>query len=545
MSAVRRRKTVGDLVSPVGDVEDVLSGDKNWVVALADSVTSTDPLLDRLPDSCLDSCVVDPPYELGFMGKSWDSAGISFQAETWAKVLRVLKPGGYLLSFGGTRTWHRIAVAIEDAGFEIRDEIMWMYGSGFPKSLDVSKAIDKAARGVPQGGSDPTSVNHGKYKTQRTEGKRGKGDRGQGFGAGPGQFMAEQGSGDSRGLVGDAQSWQGWGTALKPAHEPIIVARKPLIGTAANNVLKYGTGALNIDATRIGVEQRSYRARGMKNLVDQHAASDRPYVEGLPNRDEPDVVVEGRWPANVILSHHEDCEQVGSQQVRANGHHPKKRGKGAISTNGHSGQDDLVERTANGEVVEVWNCHPDCPVRLLDEQAGFVSVNAAGVFGKGKRQTGTIYANGDGLPHEGQPVFGYGDKGGPSRFFYCAKVGKKERNAGLDGFEAKKSSKMGAGLRSSVGASAEAHGLAVGTTSSEDRKAANNHPTVKPIELMRYLCRLVTQPGGVVLDFCAGSGSTGCAAVMEGFRFVGIEREPAYVRIARARISHWEQQRVG
>jgi len=393
-----------------------------------------------LEESSIDAIVTDPPYGLKFMGKDWDDAGDGPQQQEWHRLwaveaLRVLKPGGHLLAFGGSRTYHRLASAVEDAGFEIRDQIMWLYGSGFPKSLNVSKAIDKQrddraeilqvadwlAPLVKAKGVEAVANHLGVTKTMVSQhwcshsqttvptldqvpkllevlsidpadvpdeiarlllelnGRKGQ----------PGEnwFKREileertmiQGGGNSLQLrVGErkeveanitapateqAHKWDGWGTALKPAHEPIVVARKPLIGTVAANVLKHGTGAINIDGCR---------------------------VEGE------------RWPANLILD-----EEVGEQL------------------------------------------------------------------------------------------------GEPARFFYCAKAGKAERNAGLD---------------------------------------KNIHPTVKPISLMAYLVRLVTPPGGVILDPFLGSGSTGCAAVLEGFDFIGIEREAEYVAISKARIKHYQAE---
>jgi hypothetical protein len=289
--------------------------------------------LKLLPDNSIDSVVTDPPYGLEFMGKDWDSpskmamhnptmtggpaGGLRWgpgandegyrnvkralpQFQAWCTVwatecLRVLKPGGYALVFGGTRTWHRMCCAVEDAGFEIRDSIAWLYGSGFPKSLDVSKAIDKAARGVPQGGSDPTSKYHGKYRTQRTEGKRWQGDSGQSYGAGGSRFLTdgmEDGSvtdrvasGAAENVVDAARQWQGWGTALKPAFEPIIVARKPLIGTVAKNVLEHGTGALNIDACRIAANGDKLGGGANKSETNEtrHEGYNRPW------RDDPEA----------------------------------------------------------------------------------------------------------------------------------------------------------------------------------------------------------------------------------------------------------------
>jgi site-specific DNA-methyltransferase (adenine-specific) len=232
-------------------------------------------ILPELPDNSVDSIVCDPPYELGFMGKSWDSSGIAYSVELWQECLRVLKPGGHLLAFGGTRTWHRLAVAIEDAGFEIRDNIAWLYGSGFPKSHNISKAIDKAA-GAERTviGRNPNSrENATKDNTLYESGTVGKTD-----------FITEA-------TTDEAKAWDGWGTALKPAHEPIVVARKAVEGTVANNVLTYGTGALNIDGSRIGTETITI------NTFDNGA---KPFGDAI---GEPYTSKEsqGRWPANIIL----------------------------------------------------------------------------------------------------------------------------------------------------------------------------------------------------------------------------------------------------
>jgi len=235
-------------------------------------------ILPTLADNSIDSIVTDPPYELGFMGKKWDSSGIAYSVELWQQCLRVLKPGGHLLSFGGTRTYHRVAVAIEDAGFELRDSIAWLYGSGFPKSLDVSKAIDKAA------GAEREVI--GNYIAP--DGGRRTG--GNTFSVG------KEPDGRPEGLLTapstpEAQQWQGWGTALKPAFEPVIVARKPIEGTVANNVLKWGTGGLNIDGSRIGTEQRNMTIKetgfGTNFMDDNWQPSGKSY----------DKTVQGRWPA--------------------------------------------------------------------------------------------------------------------------------------------------------------------------------------------------------------------------------------------------------
>jgi DNA modification methylase len=354
-------------------------------------------VLRTLPDNSVDSVVTDPPYGLSFMGKKWDYDVPA--VEVWAECLRVLKPGGHLLAFAGTRTQHRMAVRIEDAGFEIRDMIAWVYGSGFPKSMDVSKAIDKAA------GAERhvlgVAGKSGSVRNSMTGDFAG------------GEYMQTAPATDA------ARQWQGWGTALKPALEPITVARKPLIGTVAENVLEHGTGAINVDGCRVGTVGGTTRSE------------QSPYAEsGWRTGHEIVELNAGRWPANLI----------------------------------HDG----------GE--------------FLGEQA---------------------------------------------RFFYCAKASKKDRDEGLEGFEVKQATGGGG----NIGDYLSDVDSASGKFGSEKAPAKNHHPTVKPTDLMRYLCRLVTPPGGVVLDPFMGSGSTGKAAMLEGFQFIGIEREAEYLEIARARIN--------
>jgi len=372
-------------------------------------------VLRTLPDCSVDAVVTDPPYGLSFMGKKWDYDVPS--VEVWAECLRVLKPGGHLLAFAGTRTQHRMAVRIEDAGFEIRDLIAWVYGSGFPKSLDVSKAIDKAA-GVER---EVIGVNAelAKKQTAKTD-TAAYGN----YGAAGGVITAP--------ATDAARQWAGWGTALKPALEPITVARKPLSGTVAENVLRHGTGALNVDGCRVGGST-------------------------------------GRWPANLI----------------------------------HDGSEEVV-----GLFPHTHASH---------NQTRTESDNQRGVYGGGYHH------------QPGSRKTGYGDPGSAARFFYCAKASKSDRNEGLDGFTPATTS----------------DGRAVAADNAYQRgktERANTHPTVKPTDLMRYLCRLVTPPGGVVLDPFMGSGSTGKAAILEGFQFIGIEREAEYVEIAKARIAAVQSQ---
>ena len=264
-------------------------------------------VLPTLADSSVDAIVTDPPYELGFMGKSWDNSGIAYSVELWTECLRVLKPGGHLLAFGGTRTWHRLAVAIEDAGFEIRDNIAWLYGSGFPKSHNISKAIDKTA---------------GAEREVIGKSKRHGGGTMQGH-----SFQVSPKIPDiTASATDEAKAWDGWGTALKPAHEPIVVARKPVIGTVAENVLKHGTGAINIDATRIGTETI------IINTFDNGA---KPFgnAVGEPYTSKQS---EGRWPANIILDEY-TAELLDEQAPDVGGSKGARHHKGTpdITPAGH------------------------------------------------------------------------------------------------------------------------------------------------------------------------------------------------------------------
>jgi len=463
-----------------------------------------------LPAGSVHAIVTDPPYDLtagkkggsgeaslnldspygrsrigtggGFMGQEWDSTGVAFDPATWRAALRVLAPGGYLVAFGGTRTAHRMVCAIEDAGFEIRDTLAWLYGSGFPKSLDVSKAIDKAA------GVEREVVGMSEHASGIADGNAGPQSRDTDFAWANGKSVAAHYP-ITAPATEDAKAWQGWGTALKPAHEPITLARKPLVGTVAANVLEHGTGALNIDACRIASDDLNPSLRIREAALRNGRAPTDPGAPdgtgggptGWVNRTSLDSFAApregeatGRWPANVILD----------------------------------------EEAA----------------RLLDEQTG--ELHSQDPATRGNRPTTSIFG-GTGEHVNGG---GVGDKGGASRFFYCAKASSAERNAGLDGFAETASAKLGAGMRSSVGRPAE------GSTMSEDRTARNSHPTVKPVDLMRWLVRLVAPLGGVVLDPFMGSGTTGIACVLEGVRFVGIEREAEYLPIAEARIRHAEKR---
>ena len=427
--------------------------------------------LKELKDNSVDSVVTDPPYHLtswdiqpkkkykrkkkGFMGKEWDGLGedgigIANNPELWKEVLRVLKPGGHLLSFSHSRTYHRQAVAVEDAGFEIRDQIMWIYGSGFPKSHNIGKAVDKIQGnerevvGKDSSGSKRNSMN--------TDFKGGEYD-----------------------LTKGNSPYEGWGTALKPAHEPIVMARKPFKGTVANNVLEHGTGGINIDGSRIKAEDQSVLDAAVKRMTGNNAVGWKNTSKSIqPNSSE------GRFPANIIFD-----EEAG---------------------------------------------------KILDEQSGTKSGNSKGAYTYKDNEYKV-----EGFINNVKPnsPSNYGDTGGASRFFYCPKASKKDRNEGCDELEEKQSGhnkydKCGKCGKYLLGQ------LACECEEPERTYIAskNNHPTVKPTDLMAYLVRLVTPKGGTVLDPFMGSGSTGKASVREGFNFIGIEREDEYMKIAKSRIEH-------
>lgn len=481
----------------MGDREDIPEHElkMSWLILCADARSMP------LGDMIVDAIVTDPPYALtqkkkggsgaaslnlnspagrsrittGFMGQKWDGElpGI----EVWTEALRVLKPGGYLLAFGGTRTFHRLACAIEDAGFEIRDTIMWLYGSGFPKSLDVSKAIDKAA------GAEREVVGR---RTDRAATPKNDIRNGRLVGVGIPREKIDL-SAITAPATDAAKHWQGWGTALKPAWEPIIVARKSLDGTVAENVQRWGTGALNIDDSRIGTGGGCAGAGA--------GAGARVFGNGLNGTFGQPVPGLGRWPANVVLTHHRECEQVGVKTVKGSG----------TSKNFHEGYEgDSITGFVRGvshpgnqhadadgnEQVEDWRCHSDCPVRLLDEQSGeLTSGNNPARRSADKHRN--VYA---GWKGEQCLVHRATDSGGASRFFYTAKADKKDRGEG------------------------------------------NDHPTVKPQDLMQYLLKLVARPGTLILDPFAGSGSTVLAGDKMGYRVIGLDNHEEYPWKARQRI---------
>jgi site-specific DNA-methyltransferase (adenine-specific) len=372
----------------------------------------------------------------------------------------VLKPGGHLIAFSGSRTYHRMAVAIEDAGFEIRDQIMWVYGSGFPKSHNISKGIDKAA------GAEREVV--GTYQGATNIGKVEDGKRG--YSPGTDYPDVDRTVNITAPATAAAKQWDGWGTALKPAHEPMVLARKPLEGTVAKNVLTYGVGGLNIDGTRVPSPDNDGKVwtrggSGVNARSGSKDAQDNPQLNGETEFVQPNEL--GRFPANFI----------------------------------HDGSDEVVAlfpETKTGSIKPYIRSKENVNVDFL----------------QGTDQV--------------EKSFDYADSGSAARFFYCAKASKRDRNEGLEGFEAKRDHDG----RKDGGVGGD------NPRNRTNNAKLNHHPTVKPTSLMQYLIRLVTPPNGIVLDPFMGSGSTGKACAYEGFDFIGIDQSAEYVEIARARIEY-------
>lgn len=404
--------------------------------------------LRALPSDSIDSIVTDPPYGLSFMGKGWDKAVPP--VEIWAECLRVLKPGGHLLAFAGTRTQHRMATAIEDAGFEIRDLIAWVYGSGFPKSTNLAKAIDKkhGAEPIVIGEYDRRSLYDGCNRTSEA-------DTGESQCAGRAGTVVKTAP-----ATPAAQQWEGWGSALKPALEPVTVARKPFTGTLTDNVLQFGTGGLNIDGCRVGSDDALVRP-SIKRDDNQVLGKGL----GVGTQTEPG----GRWPANLV----------------------------------HDGSPEVIE--------------------LFPAKAG-AKANVTGDE-PSNNCDGTVYNARDRIGFHRQL-----DTGSAARFFYCPKASKADRDYGLN-CSVVSAAEMVNRKEGSAGMNNPRAGA--GRTSG----AMNFHPTVKPIALMQWLTRLVTPVGGVVLDPFMGSGTTGIAAIREGFYFKGCELNNDYFQIAKARLT--------
>ena len=422
-------------------------------------------VLKELEDNSVDSVVTDPPYGLKFMSKKWDYDVPT--TELWKEVIRVLKPGGHLLSFSSSRTYHRMAVAVEDAGFEIRDQIMWVYGSGFPKSHNIGKSYDK-------------KMGNGRVETGKsnTTNKRRE----------DGTDIFNNGKGMPQGVFNETKGtspYEGWGTALKPAHEPIVLARKPFKGTVVDNVIKHGTGGINIDKSRVEYNGEKPGVFGSVKKLNEHS------VFSNDNRNENNVESnpEGRFPANFI---HDGSDEVLEHFPHTNKSIKSKRTGG----------------TYKSDIYHYKGTHYDYKMGGYDEPAGSAA-----------------------------------------RFFYCAKVSKSERNVGCEELDEKDNpnafygdvtcKKCDKWRRDERG---KGRCICEEPDFNEFIKTTlkNNHPTVKPVKLMSYLVNLITPEKGIVLDPFMGSGSTGMACKANGFNFIGIDLDEEYVNIAKARIDGWE-----
>jgi DNA modification methylase len=423
--------------------------------------------LKELEDNSVDSIVTDPPYEISFMSKGWDGTGIAFNQEVWKECLRVLKPGGHLLAFGATRTYHRMTVAIEDSGFEIRDCLFWCYGSGFPKSHNIGKNVEKIKVG---GKSNLKKIGTKKGLVATNHNDKAKSKSPSGFSYRTQHKGYSDVATDRTQTTGDipvyeiTNEWEGFGTALKPAVEPVVMGRKPFKGSVAQNVLEWGTGGINIDGCRIAfatdadkkesTQKNQHADFGTKPLTGNVIYGDYSMVQ--PKNYNPP----GRFPANLILD-----EEAG---------------------------------------------------KMMDEQSGNIKGGKSMPPFQGKPKNDINFTSGVKEINR----IGYNDNGGASRFFYCPKVSKKERNEGLEHITPKSNGKI------------------VANPNKPTEPQQNVHPTVKPIALLSYLIRLVTPKNGIVLDPFMGSGSTGKAAIVEGMRFIGIEKEEEYYDIAKARIEY-------
>ena len=467
----------------------------------------------------VDSIVTDPPYHLtsiverfgkdnsapaqygtdgafkrastGFMGKEWDGGDIAFRQETWELCLKVLKPGGHLLAFSASRNYHRMAVAIEDAGFEIRDQVMWLYGSGFPKSMNVGKALDKKLgneresfgtklkkAGDMRGGN---YVKGGDYKSIEIEITKGN------------------------------TEWEGWGTALKPAHEPLVLARKPLSeNSVVDNVLKHRTGGINIDECRVEGNDAKYpdtnpdfRDQGRQSK--ENIGIDKLSFGQTENVKRKKVVRKSRDENGVWTNDNSGMKAEGSEYADAD---PRGRFPSNVMHDGSDVVKDIFPNTKSSNVSR-------------ERKAGTEFGQSSGWNKHNNVDSGLMPA--------------YGDDGSASRYFYCAKTSKAERNQGLDNLPTKKASSMPGRRNPDDMKDSKIDNDVTGRFVTQKK---NIHPTVKPIKLMKYLCRLITPKGGTVLDPFMGSGSTGIAAKDEGFEFIGIEREKEYFEIAEKRINN-------
>lgn len=547
---------------------------------MLDTVLHGDALaiLKTLESNSVDSIVTDPPAGISFMGKDWDnfsgkehksrqhekdaaedtgrwldgrgtlpysfspSAGttakerdafIAFLTSAMAEALRVLKPGGHALVWALPRTSHWTATALEDAGFEVRDCITHLFGSGFPKSLDISKAIDKLRGAEREAVTHDVVIPENLFDPEvrskviaRQQGAR----NGNGHNNDYGSFKsAEDGLHDiTAPATPEAAQWAGYGTALKPAAEFWWLCRKPLAEKSiAANVLKWGVGAINVDGCRVGTQAYTQEQWNKKEQA-------RTKADGYRWKASTTEVPQGRFPANLVLSHSLWCVPLGVKRVRGGG--------GAVGTPGTTLPKGIYDlglkerslinhRDQDGmEQVEAYDCTPDCPIRILDEQSG---IRKSGAHKPHEyHNTSTIYGNGKGTQFKSGMITSPASpasEGGASRYFTCfsyfPKASRSERNMGCEGLHSSTVHRYGAGIGE-------------GLTPDAPVVEKNVHPTVKPLALMRWLIRLITPPDGVVLDCFLGSGSTAVAAIQEGVHFIGIEQSSEYVAICEARIQH-------
>lgn len=524
----------------------------------------------------------------GFMSHDWDS--FVPQPELWKECIRVLKPGGHCLAFFSTRTYDLGVLAMRLAGFEIRDSIQWLYGQGFPKSTNISKQIAKKPKadliefaealkerrkklGLTLAEADEL-ITGGSTMYSFLEGRNLKGEIAlyppnkkyyqaivKHFKLKGWDSIVENGIEYGKDINGNfgyqkdskrwkktrkeetivderAESWSGWGTALKPACEIVVVARKPFEGTIANNVIKHGTGGINIDKCRIKYTPDNppipQLAQGKTKVHSKKSMYDGQSLNKSATGATIGGSLDGRWPSNVILSHHPECEYVGTKKVKS---HSKPHALNSKKESYDGWGSSISKRTGEvvghsdkdgNETVEHYNCHHDCPINVLDNQSGQSKST------KGNQRTGN--SNNSLRLNNSKKVqvnCEYNDAGGASRFFYCAKVSRKERNEGLESLpdvNIAKSTNV-QGLKSNINTSS-------GKQRNPNTVTKNDHPTVKPIELMSYLVNLVTPPNGIVLDPFMGSGSTGIAAIKNGFKFIGIEQSADYFKISSKRLEH-------
>jgi DNA modification methylase len=537
-------------------------------------------VLKKYPDNHFDSIVTDPPYGIEFLGKDWDNN--TGPIEVWRECLRVLKPGGHLLAFSAARTYHRLASNIEDIGFEIRDQIMWIYGSGFPKGQDMGKLIEKRKNKdinlnpyiYHEEVEDDRSVKIGKIHNPP---KCVECDQ---YVASPSNTCTKKCNAK---FPPKLNEWSGWKTGLKPAHEPIVMARKPFKGSTVDNVLKNGVGAINVDDTRVEVTdieyERNYKAYA-KNLKEEHNTNS--LFHKVVEKNGP---AQGRYPSNVIMSE-EEGKVLDSKTGLKPSHKPIvmarkpfkgstvdnviKNGVGAINIDdtrvevtdtetfaGNSiGYKTVPEDKRSGDNIYGFKKQDaDEPIQtpegrypanvIMSEEEGKVldektstgpkrkakpvqidqetnNSNAIAAFQASKRNISVSYNDGG------------SQAGGASKYFYCPKVSKKERNVGCEDLQPKETVQYNKGMEGKLRSD--------GTIIKEPIKQTNNHPTVKPVALMKYLVTLVTPKGGKVLDPFNGSGSTGMAVKEFGGEYVGIDLNKDYIKIAKKRIKAWEKK---